>query len=175
MKAALAIKRFLTPPVVVSFIYWRRYGAKVSPRAEVDLTRNITFGAGCVVSSFTKIKASVGRIAIGNHVQIATHCFMDTGPAGVTIGDHAMIGPLTCIVGINYSYARLDQPIALQPKTSKGIRIGRGVWIGAGCVILDGADIGDNAIVTPNSVVSGRVAENAVVQGNPAAVIFTRR
>ena len=50
-----------------------------------------------------------------------------TGAAGVTIGDHAMIGPLTCIVGVNYSYARLDQAIALQPKTSKGIRIGKGV------------------------------------------------
>jgi acetyltransferase-like isoleucine patch superfamily enzyme len=42
-------------------------------------------------------------------------------------------------------------------------------------MILDGADVGDNAIVTPNSVVAGRVAENTVVQGNPAQVIFTRR
>jgi len=175
MKTALLIKRFLTPPFVVSFIYWRRYGAKVSLRAEVDLTDNITFGAGCIVSSFTKMKAAFGPIRLGEHVQISTHCFLDTGAAGVTIGDHAMIGPLTCIVGVNYSYARLDQAIALQPKTSKGIRIGKGAWIGAGCMILDGADVGDNAIVTPNSVVAGRVPENAIVQGNPAQVIFTRR
>ena len=175
MKPALVVKRFLTPPLVVSFIYWRRYGAKISFRAEVDLTDNLEFGDGCVVSSFTKIKASLGPIRIGARVQIATHCFLDTGPAGVTIGDYTMIGPLTCIVGVNYSYARLDQPVAVQPKTSKGIRIGKGVWIGAGSTILDGADVGDNAIVTPNSVVAGRVAENTVVQGNPAQVIFTRR
>ena len=175
MKAALFAKRFLTPRVVVSFVYWWRYRAKVSFRAEVDLTDNIEFGPACVVSSFTKMKASVGPIRLGAHVQIATHCFLDTGPAGITIGDYSMIGPLTCIVGVNYSYARLDRPIAVQPKTSKGIRIGKGVWIGAGCMILDGADVGDNAIVTPNSVVAGRVAENTIVQGNPAQVIFTRR
>jgi acetyltransferase-like isoleucine patch superfamily enzyme len=175
MRAALIIKRFLTPPLVVSLIYWRRYGAKVSPRAEVDLSDKLQFGRGCVVSSFTKIKATLGTIRIGEHVQIATHCFLDTGAAGVTIGDYAMIGPLTCIVGVNYSYLRLDQPVALQPKTSKGIRIGKGVWIGAGCMILDGADIGDNVIVTPNSVVANRVPENSVLQGNPAQVIFTRR
>ena len=32
MKTALVVKRFLTPPLVVSLIYWRRYGAKVSFR-----------------------------------------------------------------------------------------------------------------------------------------------
>ena len=170
----MIIQRFL-PPLLVSFIYWRRYGAKVSPRAEVELTDNLRLGTGCVVSSFTKIKATLGTMVIGDHVQIAAHCFLDTGAGGVTIGDHALIGPLTCIVGINYSHLRLDQPVGLQPKTSKGIRIGKGGWIGGGCMILDGADIGDNVIVTPNSVVSGRVPDNTVVQGNPAEVIFTRR
>jgi acetyltransferase-like isoleucine patch superfamily enzyme len=85
-----------------------------------------------------------------------------------------MIGPLTCIASANYSYMSLT-PVALQPQTSKGIRIGKGVWIGAGCMILDGADIGDHVIVTPNSVVARRIPDNSVVQGNPAEVIFTRR
>jgi acetyltransferase-like isoleucine patch superfamily enzyme len=174
MKASVIIRRFFTPPLVVSLLYWRRYGAKVSPRAEVELTDNLEFGPRCVVSSFTKIKATLGTIRIGSDVQIATQCFLDAGPGGLYIGDHAMIGPLTCIVSVNYSYASLG-PVALQPKTSKGIRIGKGVWIGAGCAILDGADIGDNVIVTPNSVVSRRIPENTVVQGNPAEVIFTRR
>jgi acetyltransferase-like isoleucine patch superfamily enzyme len=174
MKVSLLIKRFLTPPLVVSLIYWRRYGAKVSPRSEVELTDRLEFGPGCVVSSFTKIKATLGTIRLGSNVHISTQCFLDTGPGGLTIGDYTMVGPLTCIVSVNYSYMGLT-PVALQPKTSKGIRIGNGVWIGAGCMILDGADIGDNVIVTPNSVVSRRIPENTVVQGNPAEVIFTRR
>lgn len=175
MTPAALLKRFLTPPIVVSLIYWRRYGAKISPRAEVDVTDNLKFGPGCVVSSFTKIKAAAGPLVMGERVQIATQCFLHSDAAGLTIGDYTMIGPLAAVVASNYSYDRLDVPLVQQPVKSKGIRIGRGVWIGSGAVILDGADIGDNVIVAPNSVVSRRVPDNAVVQGNPAQVIFTRR
>lgn len=175
MKVASLLKRFLTPPIVVSLVYWKRYGARISPRAEVDLTKNLTCGVGCVVSSFTKIKATRGPLAMGNHVQIATHCFLHADTGGLTIGDYSLIGPLAAVVGVNYSYDRLDQPTVLQPQKSKGIRIGRNVWIGSGAVILDGADIGDNVIVSPNSVVSRRVPDNVIVKGNPAEVIFTRR
>lgn len=175
MKVSTIARRFLTPPIVVSLIYWFKYGAKVSPRAEVELTGNLTFGSGCVVSSYCKVKATEGPLRIGRNVEIATHCFVAAEAAGIAIGDDAMIGPLAAVIGNNYRYDRLDVPVRVQPKTSKGIRIGSGVWIGAGAVILDGADIGDNVIVTPNSVVSGRVPDNAIVQGNPARVIFTRR
>ncbi len=42
-------------------------------------------------------------------------------------------------------------------------------------MVLDGAQVGDGVIVAPNSVVSGRIPDNAIVQGNPAKVVFTRR
>jgi maltose O-acetyltransferase len=42
-------------------------------------------------------------------------------------------------------------------------------------VVLAGSDIGDNVIVSAGSVVSGSVAPNSIVLGNPAKVIFTRR
>jgi acetyltransferase-like isoleucine patch superfamily enzyme len=171
----MLLRRFLTPPIVVSLVYWLRYRAKISPRSEVDLTDNVKFGAHCVVSSFCKIKAASGSLILGDSVEISTHCFVHADTGGVTIGDHSMIGPLACIVGVTYNYDTLDRPVALQGKISRGIRIGKGVWIGAGAKVLDGADIGDNVIVTPNSVISNRIPPNTIVQGNPAQVIFTRR
>jgi virginiamycin A acetyltransferase len=42
-------------------------------------------------------------------------------------------------------------------------------------VILDGAEVGKGVIVSASSVVSGKVPDNAIVQGNPARVIFVRR
>lgn len=167
--------RVLTPSFVVSILGWLRYGAKISPRSEVELNRNLIMGRGCVISSYCKIKAGDGVMRFGDHVEIATHCFLAAGTKGLEIGDYTMVGPLCCIVSSNYTYDRLDIPISLQPGTSKGIRIGKGVWIGAGVMVADGADIGDNVIVTPNSVVSGRVPANTIVQGNPAKVIFERR
>lgn len=171
----MLLRRVLTPPLLVSVLCWIRWRAKVSFRSEVEVSDNLWFGANCVVASFCKIKTSAGPMHIGSNVEIATHCFLSSDAGGVWIGDDVMIGPMACIIGNNYRYDRLDQPIRVQPKVSKGIRIGRGVWVGSGVVVLDGAEIGDNAIITPNSVVSGRVPENAIVQGNPAQVIFKRR
>lgn len=86
-----------------------------------------------------------------------------------------MVSPNVTIIGNNYKYDSLDMPICKQEKTSIGIKIGNNVWIGAGAAVLDGAIIGSGAIVAPNSVVTKKVPENAIVQGNPAKVIFTRR
>jgi len=131
-------------------------------------------GKGTVVSSFTKIKAN-GPLNIGENVSIGTNCFISSDEGGITIGEYCMIGSNACIIGNNYRYDKLDVPICLQEKTSKGITIGDNTWIGSGAAILDGAVIGKGVIITPNSVVSAKIPDNAIVQGNPARVIFTRR
>lgn len=174
MKITNVLRRFLMPSVVVTLIYLVKYKCKISPRSEVELKDDLTIGSGTVVSSFTKIKAN-GPLNIGANVSIGTSCFISADEGGVTIGEYCMVGSNACIIGNNYEYGDLETPICLQPKTSKGIRIGENVWIGSGCMILDGALIGSGAIITPNTVVSGKIPKNAIVQGNPAKVIFTRR
>lgn len=175
MNARKILRRFLVPSFVVTLVYWFRYRSKVSPRAEVELSPRLTLGEGSQVGSFTKIKATDGDLAIGRHVHIGSCCFISADAGGVTIGDYSMISPNVCIVGNDYRYDRLDVPVALQEKTSKGIRIGQDVWIGAGCVVTDGADIADHCIVAPNSVVSGRLEPGTIAQGLPARRVFVRR
>jgi len=175
MNLAKALKRFFIPSAVVTVIYLLKYKCKVSPKAEVDLSKFLIIGKGAQISSFCKIKATDGPMIIGGNVSIATGCFLSSASGGVEIGEYSMISPNVTIVGNNYKYDRLDIPMCLQEQTSKGIKIGRDVWIGAGASILDGAKIGDGVIVTPNSVVSTNVPDYSIVQGNPAKVIFTRR
>jgi len=55
----------LTPSFVVTAYYLLKYGAKVSPRAEVDLSKYLQFGKGCTISSYTKIKAIDGPVTFG--------------------------------------------------------------------------------------------------------------
>jgi acetyltransferase-like isoleucine patch superfamily enzyme len=176
MKIGTVLRRFLTPGFVVTLRAYLKYGCLVSPKAEVEITPNLSIGRKSVVASFTKIKATDGPLRIGSHVEIANSVTITSHTKGVEIGDDCMIGPNVVIVGNNYRYDRLDVPLRLQEKISpKGIRLANNVWIGAGCVILDGADIGPGTIVTPNSVISGKLPENSIAQGNPAKVIFTRR
>jgi acetyltransferase-like isoleucine patch superfamily enzyme len=97
------------------------------------------------------------------------------GRGGIELGDDVLVSPNCSIIASNYLFDRLDLPLQQQGTQSKGIRIGHRVWLGSNCVVLDGADIGDNVIVSAGAVVSGTLAPNTIVQGNPPKVIFTRR
>jgi len=175
MKIGKIIRRFLIPSPIITIIYLVKYGCKISPKAEVELSKLLKIGKGSQISSFVKIKASDGLLSIGKNVDIGTCCFISADKGGVTIGDNCLISPNVTIVGNNYKYDQLDVPVCQQDKTSIGINIDDNVWLGAGVSILDGANIGSGTIVAPNSVVSGKVPENSIIQGNPAKVIFTRR
>jgi acetyltransferase-like isoleucine patch superfamily enzyme len=175
MNVTSFVQRFLLPRWVISLYYFLKYRCKVSTRAEVELSPLLSIGRGSEVSSFTKIKASYGPLRIGARCSIGAGCFLSSHQGGLTIGDDCLISPNVTIIANNYNYQRLDVPIRQQGSQSRGVRIGNDVWIGSGACILDGAQVGSGVIVAPNSVVSGRIPDHAIVQGNPAKVIFTRR
>ena len=168
------IRRALTPQFVAQLYYLWKHRAFVSRRAEVEIADSTEWAAGCVIGSFTKVKIS-GPFVMGRRVQIGTNCFIGAGAAGLIVGDDVLISPNCSILTGTYNFDRLDIPLQDQGTVSKGVRIGNRVWIGANSVVLAGSDIGDNVIVSAGSVVSGAVKPNAVVLGNPAKVIFTRR
>jgi acetyltransferase-like isoleucine patch superfamily enzyme len=162
------IRRFLVPRFIVSLYYYVKFGAKISPRAEVELSSNLTLGHNCIVSSFTKIKAADGPLTIGNRCGFGTGCFISSGEKGLVIGDNLVCGPNVVIMASSYRYESLDVHLHNQGVTSKGTRIGNNVWIGAGSVVLDGSDIGENSIIVANSLVSRHHPQGSVLQGSPA-------
>lgn len=164
----------LTPAWLVTLYYLHKFRAKVSPKAEVDLSDNLQFGSGCVVSSFTKIKAIDGPIHFGARAGIASGCFIASGTAGIQVGDNFICGANVNIIASNYKHGQLDVHLEDQGSVSKGIKIGNNVWVGSGCTITDGAEIGDNVIIAANSLVSRRYKSNLVLQGNPAKVLLKR-
>jgi acetyltransferase-like isoleucine patch superfamily enzyme len=168
------VRRVLTPMIVVRLYYFWKHRAVVSGKAEVDLASSTSWGKGCVIAAFTKVKIS-GPFVMGRGVQISTGCFIGAGSAGLTLGDDVLISPNCTILTGTYLFDRLDVPLQEQGTISKGVRIGHRVWVGSNSVLLAGAELGDNVIVSAGSVVSGTVPPNSIVLGNPAKVIFTRR
>ena len=175
MSVSRFIRRFLVPRWGTALYYFLKFRCRVSLRAEVDLSPLLTIGRRSEIGSFTKVKATYGPLRIGRDCSIGSGCFISSGTGGLEIGDDCLISPRVTILANNYNYRRMDVPIWRQGCSSKGVRIGDNVWIGSGACILDGSRIGAGVIVTPNSVVSGNVPDAAIVQGNPAKVIFTRR
>ncbi|MBA3894725.1 MAG: acyltransferase, partial [Gemmatimonadales bacterium] len=95
----------------------------MSGKSEVDLASSTTWGRGCVISAFTKVKIS-GPFVMGRGVQISTGCFVGAGPAGLTLGDDVLISPNCTILTGTYVFDRLDVPLQKQGTVGKGVRIG---------------------------------------------------
>ena len=112
------LRRALTPMFVVRLYYLWKHGAVISSRAEVDLAGSTTWGKGCVISAFTKVKIS-GPFVMGQRVQVATGCFIGAGPAGLTLGDDVLISPNCTILTGTYNMDRLDVPLQDQGTASK--------------------------------------------------------
>ena len=173
-KTSRLARRALTPMVVVRLYYFVKHRAAISSRAEVDLADSTSWGPGCVISAFTKVKIS-GPFVMGRRCQISTGCFVGAGEGGLTLGDDVLISPNCVVMTGTYVFDRLDVPLQEQGTVSKATRIGHRVWVGSNSVVLAGAEIGDDVIVSAGSVVTGRVPPRTIVLGNPAKVIFTRR
>jgi acetyltransferase-like isoleucine patch superfamily enzyme len=171
---ATMARRFLIPRTLLTLYFMWKFRAKVSPRAEVELSRNLDLGRGTTIGSFTKLKADKGPLVIGERSSFANGCFVGSGPGGLRIGANLICGPNVTIVPSNYVIDRKDVHLADQGHTSQGIRIGENVWIGAGSVVLDGAEIGDNTVVTAGSVVDRKFEGDCVLRGNPAEIVARR-
>jgi acetyltransferase-like isoleucine patch superfamily enzyme len=166
------VRRMLTPMPEVQLYYFLKFRARVSGRAEVELTSEAVWGPDCVIGPYTKVKIP-GPFNMGRGVRIGSGCFLDSGWAGLSIGDGTEIGPNCTIVAVTYRTDRLDQPLAEQGLTTQGIRIGSRVLLGPGCVVLDGAEIDDDRIVPPGTVVRGRYAPGRGKRLTPSRVIVS--
>lgn len=105
-----------------------------------------TIGKDCHIGPF----AAVGKSRIGNGVHIE---------AGVILPDDSEIAD-GCVIGAGAVV-----------EAGKGVRIGRNVRIGAHATISAGCSIGNAAVVQTGSVVTRNVPPNAIVMGNPAAIV----
>ena len=165
------VRRVLTPsPVVQAYYYWK-HRAIISRRAEVELVGWTSWGDGCVVSAYTKIKIP-GPFTMGSRVRVGPGCFIDSGWAGLTIGDDVEVGPNCAIVNVSYRFDRLEVPLPEQGLVTTGIRIGHRVRLGPGCVVLDGSEIGDDEVVPAGTVISGRFVPRAGRRVTPARVVL---
>lgn len=168
VKTVFLVAQRLAPRVIISIYYFLKYKAKVSLRAEVDLSSKIKFGKDCVIGSFTRIKGRHGYVSFGDNCGVATGCFVSPGKRGIDIGKNAYFGPNVSITSSNYVFNKIKENV----HTSRGIKVGDNVWVGANCSILDGSELSDNTVVNANSVINRKFPPNVILRGNPAEIIF---
>lgn len=114
------------------------------------------------------------HIDLGDRVGFNHGCYVN-GYGGLVIGDDTIVGPGTMIHTANHDTGDLDRPISGQGWKGAPVHIGAGCWIGMGVCILPGVRLGDGCVVGAGSIVTDDVESLAVVAGNPARVLKSRR
>ena len=126
--------------------------------------KKVNIEHGAIFSSKVEIGSCSG---IGINALIQGKCI---------IGDNVMMGPECMIFTVNHNFIDPERTIKSQGiSEEKPVIIGNDVWIGARVTILPGVRVGNGAIIGAGAVVTKDVPEYAVVGGNPARVIGTRR
>lgn len=168
-------QRYLIPRFVASIYFYMRYRCMVSRQARVQVSGNVTFGAGTVVKPFVIIQTHQGRISMGENCAISSFDHISTGDGDIILGDTVRIAPNVTIVGGTKAFKKRDVSILDQGVDERqGVTIGSDVLIGAGTVILPGCTIGDGAVIGAGSVVNGDVEPYSVVAGAPARAVGHR-
>jgi acetyltransferase-like isoleucine patch superfamily enzyme len=168
-------QRYLVPRWIVSLYFFLHCRCLVSSRANVQLTRSITFGKGTVVKAYASVQTGNGLVVIGRKCAISNFNFIAAGDGIIRIGDFVRLGPSVVILGSRHNVKDRDTLIIDQGFTNTETNIGDDVLIGAGAVIMDGCKIGQGAVIGAGSVVTKDSPPYAIVAGVPARVVGERQ
>lgn len=113
-------------------------------------------------------------VTVGDRSGIGKRCRI---PSNITIGNDVMMAEEVIILNQAHNFEDLTKPMGLQgyqPRTKQ--YIGDNVWIGTRAIILPQVErIGEGAIIAAGAVVTKDVPAYAIVGGNPARIIKSRK
>lgn len=141
----------------------------LGPRATLEL------GAMNILYPGASIRIDQGHMRTGREVSFGPGCHIYEPRAGLTIGNHCLIGGGVLICGVNHGYALRQVPMRRQPARAAPIVIGDDVWIGMGAIILPGVTLGRGSIVAAGAVVAADVRPEQIVGGIPARPMRRRK
>lgn len=131
-----------------------RTGHNVLIRENTQIGDNVLIGTNSVIENL---------VNIGNDVSIQTNVYITTN---TVIEDKAFMGP--CSVTTNDKYMQTGASL-VGPTIKRGARIGGNVTILPAVIIGEGAVVGSAAVVTKD------IPPGAIVVGNPARQIHSKR
>lgn len=112
-------------------------------------------------------------LTLGNNSGLGINCKIG---GSVAIGDDVLMGADCVILTRNHRFDDLSRPMRQQGYFDDDpVSIGNDVWIGSRVTILPGVRVGNGAILGACSVVTKDVPDYAIVVGNPARVVQTRK
>lgn len=112
----------------------------------------------------------LGRVILGDHVEIGAHSTIDRGALSDTVIDRDVKINANVHIAHNVNIGE-HTVITANVNVSGSTIVGKNVWIGPGATIREHVSIGDNTIIGIASNVVRSVPPNQVWCGNPATLL----
>jgi acetyltransferase-like isoleucine patch superfamily enzyme len=140
----------------------------------LDIGEGTTIGPYCILDlqSDTRLDEHTrSELIIGQRTAINEFNNIRASNGRIVIGDQCLISQFVSIIAANHCTDR-QMPVREQAHdlSQRNVTIGNDVWLGANCVVLPGVKIGDGAIIGAGSIVVSDVPEYVVAAGVPAIV-----
>lgn len=171
--------------------------AAIERNVRIRFASGVTLGRGAYIDQSVYLHACPGGIRVGRNSLVMhgsvlhVYNFRNLPHAGISIGDHSLIGeynvirgqggvsigdrvytsPMVQIVAVNHVFDEPGRPFVEQGITAEGVTIEDDVWIGAGSIITDGVRIGRGSVIAAGAVVTRDVPPHVVAGGVPARII----
>lgn len=151
-------------------------GVVIMPGARVSREH----GGAIEIGARSEIHHGAMLLSYGGFIRLGTRCSVNPysvlyGHGGLVVGNDVRIAAHCVIIPANHGIVRNGVPIACQPMSRRGIRIGNDVWLGAGVRVLDGSIIGDGCVVAAGAVVRGELEPCGIYGGVPARLLGRRK
>lgn len=129
-------------------------------------SRNIIVGHNTIISENSYISGN-NNFTIGNKSYIGKNVRIDLSK-DVKIGDDVGVAEGSKI----FTHGFFPPADEGYPVTFAPVEIGDNSWISSNCIILPRVKIGKDVILGPGTVITKNVAENSIINGNPAKFII---
>jgi acetyltransferase-like isoleucine patch superfamily enzyme len=151
-------------------------GARIQPPLRLHGERRIAIGERVFVASHCWLATYVhdgraGELEIGEGTSIAGHCVL-AAASRVTVGRSVLFARNVYVADHRHAYEDTTRPVLAQGFAGVApIEIGDGAWLGQNVVVCPGVRIGRGAVIGANSVVKTDVGDHCVAVGAPARVV----
>jgi len=162
----------------------KKYNCNINSKAIInakDLSK-ITIGKGVSIGAQTVIDINefsestpVSSLQIGKGTYLGELNNIRASGGKIIIGNNCLISQNVSIIATNHGY-KLGELIQDQAWDLENnfVTIKNDVWIGCGSIILPGVTIGNGVVIAAGSIVTKDIPDNAIVKGIPAKIMKYR-
>jgi maltose O-acetyltransferase len=167
-RALSTCRRVSGSPTVFQPVLFHGLGA-------IIIGRGVEFGwplSMAFHSGYTHVEAAPPEAVIefGDYVQVNNNAIIKSEGAGITIGDHALLGSFVRIYDSDFHDLDPGRRRSGRPRMAP-VELGENVFIGDGVTILKGVSVGADSVIGAGAVVVSSIPAGVVAAGNPAVVV----